>query len=116
MATAPGLRLPQCLGGAVTHGNNLELFVFLNYRTFPDGENGFTWAGSHFAGFDWFTKTPRRLSGGERPAARGFPDSRHKPGPGIAKGEAFSPLTRPRQRQVDKSPQRTGRKRTSQDQ
>jgi hypothetical protein len=63
MATAPGLRLPQCLGGAVTHGNNLELFVFLNYRTFPDGENGFTWAGSHFAGFDWFTKTPRRLSG-----------------------------------------------------
>jgi len=63
MATAPGLRLPQCLGGAVTHGNNLELFVFLNYRTFPDGENGFTWAGSHFVAFDWLTKTRRRLAG-----------------------------------------------------
>jgi hypothetical protein len=36
-------------------------------------------------------------AGEERPAARGCPDSRHKPGPGIAKGEAFSPLTRPRQ-------------------
>jgi hypothetical protein len=58
-----GLRLPQCLNGAVTHGNNLELFVFLNYRTLSAGENGFTWAGSHFAGFDWFTKTRRRRSG-----------------------------------------------------
>ncbi|GAB3214880.1 hypothetical protein GCM10027295_05190 [Pseudaeromonas pectinilytica] len=60
MATAPGLRLPQCLGAsgeAVTHGNNLELFVFLNYRTLPAGENGFTWAESHFVGFDWLTKT-----------------------------------------------------------
>jgi hypothetical protein len=25
-------------------------------------------------------------AGEERPGARGFPDSRHKPGPGIAKG------------------------------
>jgi hypothetical protein len=53
-------------------------------------------------------------AGGERPGARGFPDSRHKSGPGIAKGEAFSPLVRPRQRQVGKSPQRTGRKRINQ--
>ena len=46
-----GLRLPQCLGasgGAVTHGNNLELIEFLNYRTLSAGENGFTWAGSRF--------------------------------------------------------------------
>ena len=42
-------------------------------------------------------------AGGESPRARSFPDSRHKPGPGIAKGEAFSPLTRPRQQQVGKS-------------
>ena len=34
-------------------------------------------------------------AGGENPAARGFPDSRHTPGPGIAKGEAFSPLAAP---------------------
>ena len=46
-------------------------------------------------------------AGGENPRARGLPDSRHKPGPGIAKGEAFSPLVRPRQRQVGKSPQPT---------
>jgi len=36
-------------------------------------------------------------AGGGNPGARGFPDSRQKPGPGIAKGEAFSPLARPRQ-------------------
>jgi len=35
-------------------------------------------------------------AGGENPAARGLPDSRHTPGPGIAKGEAFSPLVRRR--------------------
>jgi hypothetical protein len=53
-------------------------------------------------------------AGEERPGARGFADSRHKPGPGIAKGEAFSPLVRPRQRQVGKSPRWTGRKRIKQ--
>ena len=46
-------------------------------------------------------------AGGENPRARGFPDSRHKPRPGIAKGEAFSPLVRPRQQQVGQSPQPT---------
>ena len=50
-------------------------------------------------------------AGEEQPGARGFPDSRHRPGPGIAKGEAFSPLTRPRQRQVGISPKPTGRNR-----
>jgi len=50
-------------------------------------------------------------AGGENPGARGFPDSRHTPRPGIAKGEAFSPLARPRQRQVGQSPQPTGRNR-----
>lgn len=50
-------------------------------------------------------------AGGENPRARSLPDSRHKPGPGIAKGEAFSPLTRLRQQQVGKSPQPTGRNR-----
>ena len=39
-------------------------------------------------------------AGGRRPETRGCPGSRHKPGPGIAKGEACSPLTRPRQQQV----------------
>ncbi len=53
-------------------------------------------------------------AGGRRPETRGCPGSRHKPGPGIAKGEAFSPLVRPRQRQVGKSPQPTGRNRTNQ--
>ena len=48
-------------------------------------------------------------AGGENPRAQGFPDSRHKPGPGIAKGEAFSPLVRPRQRQVGQSPLPMGR-------
>ena len=54
-------------------------------------------------------------AGGENPGARGFPDSRHTPGPGIAKGEAFSPLARPRQRQVGQSSQPTGRNRTKPD-
>ena len=36
-------------------------------------------------------------AGGGNPGARGLPDSRPKHGPGIAKGEAFSPLARPRQ-------------------
>jgi hypothetical protein len=35
-------------------------------------------------------------AGGGQPATRGLPGSRHKPGPGIAKGEAFSPLARRR--------------------
>ena len=39
---------------------------------------------------------------GEPPVTRSLPGSRHKPEPGIAKGEAFSPLP-PRQRQVGKS-------------
>jgi hypothetical protein len=52
-------------------------------------------------------------AGGENPRARGFPDSRHKPRPGIAKGEAFSPLTRPRQQQVGTSSQPMGRNRPS---
>ena len=43
-------------------------------------------------------------AGGENPGARGFPDSRHTPGPGIAKGEAFSPLARRRSPQVNRSP------------
>jgi len=46
-------------------------------------------------------------AGGGNPGARGLPDSRPKPGPGIAKGEAFSPLARPRQQQVGISPQPT---------
>ena len=36
-------------------------------------------------------------AGGGQSAARGLPGSRHTPGPGIAKGKAFSPLARPRQ-------------------
>ena len=55
-------------------------------------------------------------AGGENPGARGFPDSRPTPGPGIAKGEAFSPLAIPRQRQVGKSPQPGGRNRIKQNQ
>lgn len=55
--------VPWCVGRAVTHGNNLELIEFLNYRTFPDRENGFTWVGSHFVAFGWLTKTPSRRSG-----------------------------------------------------
>jgi hypothetical protein len=51
-------------------------------------------------------------AGGENPGARGFPDSRHTLRPGIAKGEAFSPLARPRQRQVGKSRLPIGRNRT----
>ena len=54
-------------------------------------------------------------AGGENPGARGFPDSRPTLRPGIAKGEAFSPLARPRQRQVGQSPQPTGRKRIKSD-
>jgi hypothetical protein len=43
-------------------------------------------------------------AGGEQPAARGLPGSRHTPRPGIAKGEAFSPLARLRPPQVGRSP------------
>jgi hypothetical protein len=49
-------------------------------------------------------------SGPERGA---FPTVGINQRPGIAKGEAFSPLARPRQRPVGKSPQQTGRKRTN---
>ena len=49
----------------------------------------------------WMACGSRPVEGS--PALGGFPDSRHKPGPGIAKGEAFSPLARPRQQQVGKS-------------
>ena len=53
-------------------------------------------------------------AGGENPGARGFPDSRHTPGPGIAKGEAFSPLARRRSPQVNKKPLSARRKRIKQ--
>ena len=43
-------------------------------------------------------------AGEETPAARGFPDSRHTPRLGIAKGVAFSPLARRRSPEVDKTP------------
>ncbi len=36
-------------------------------------------------------------AGGGQSAARGLPGSQHTPRPGIAKGEAFSPLARRRQ-------------------
>jgi hypothetical protein len=42
------------------------------------------------------------LPAGEgQPRTRGLPDSRHTPGPGIAKGEAFSPLARRRSPEVN---------------
>ncbi len=40
-------------------------------------------------------------AGGGQPGARGCPDSRHTSGPGIAKGEAFSPLARRRSPEVN---------------
>ena len=43
-------------------------------------------------------------AGEETAAARGFPDSRHTPRSGIAKGEAFSPVTRRRSPEVNKTP------------
>ena len=43
-------------------------------------------------------------AGEETPAARGLPDSRHTPRPGIAKGVAFSPLARRRSPEVNKTP------------
>ena len=52
-------------------------------------------------------------AGGRRPGARGFPGSRHTLGPGIVKGEAFSPLTRRRSPQVGKTPLPTRRNRIS---
>jgi hypothetical protein len=52
-------------------------------------------------------------AGGRRPGARGFPGSRHTLGPGIVKGEAFSPLTRRRPPQVGKTPLPTRRNRIS---
>ena len=52
-------------------------------------------------------------AGGRRPEARGFPGSRHTLGPGIVKGEAFSPLTRRRSPQVGKTPLPTRRNRIS---
>ena len=53
---------------------------------------------------------------GSRPVERApepgfFPTVGINRRPGIAKGEGFSPLTRPRQRQVGQSPQPTGRNR-----
>jgi hypothetical protein len=42
-------------------------------------------------------------AGGRQPDTRGFPDSRHTPRPGIAKGVAFSPLARRRSPQVNRS-------------
>ena len=53
-------------------------------------------------------------AGGENPRARGFPDGRPKPGPGIAKGEAFSPLARRRPPQVDRTPMPARRNRNKQ--
>jgi len=53
-------------------------------------------------------------AGGRRPGARGFPGSRHTLGPGIVKGEAFSPLTRRRPPQVGKTPLPTRRNRIRQ--
>ena len=54
------------------------------------------------------------LPAGEgQPAARGLPGSRHTPRPGIAKGEAFSPLARRRSPQVDRSPASARRNRIS---
>jgi len=50
-------------------------------------------------------------AGEENPGARGLPDSRPTPGPGIAKGEAFSPLARRRPPQVDRSPMSARRNR-----
>jgi hypothetical protein len=52
-------------------------------------------------------------AGERRPGARGFPGSRHTLGPGIVKGEAFSPLTRRRPPQVGKTPLPTRRNRIS---
>ena len=43
-------------------------------------------------------------AGGRQPDTRGFPDSRHTPRPGIAKGEAFSPLARRRSPAVNRKP------------
>jgi hypothetical protein len=40
-------------------------------------------------------------AGGRQPRTRGLPGSRHIPGPGIAKGEAFSPLARRRSPEVN---------------
>jgi len=42
-------------------------------------------------------------AGEENTGARGFPDSRHTFGPGIAKGEAFSPLARRRSPEVNRT-------------
>ena len=53
-------------------------------------------------------------AGEETPAARGFPDSRHTPRPGIAKGVAFSPLARRRSPEVNKTPLSARRNRIKQ--
>jgi len=50
-------------------------------------------------------------AGEEHPGARGLPDSRHTPGPGIAKGEAFSPLARRRSPEVNRTRLSARRKR-----
>jgi len=50
-------------------------------------------------------------AGEENPGARGLPDSRHTHGPGIAKGEAFSPLARRRSPEVNRTAMSTRRKR-----
>ncbi len=48
---------------------------------------------------------------GEPPVTRSLPGSRHKPEPGIAKGEAFSPLARRRSPEVNRSAASTRRNR-----
>ena len=48
-------------------------------------------------------------AGGENPGARGLPDSRYPAKTRDCKGAGHRPFTRPRQRQVGKSPQPTGR-------
>ena len=53
-------------------------------------------------------------AGEETPVARGFPDSRHTPRPGIAKGVAFSPLARRRSPEVNKTPASARRNRINQ--
>jgi hypothetical protein len=53
-------------------------------------------------------------AGEETPAARGFPDSRHTPRPGIAKGVAFSPLARRRSPEVNRKPLSARRNRIKQ--
>ena len=50
----------------------------------------------------WMACGSRPVEGS--PTLGGFPDSRHTPRPGIAKGVAFSPLARRRSPEVNRSP------------